>query len=511
MVAPLEQTGSRNPRTRQSAKERDEWHNYEWVALSVTTVGALLASIQGSALLIALPNILASLDAQFLTVMWVLLSYLLITTALVPVVGRLADIWGRKRLFNAGFAVFTLGSLLAGLSQPAFHGTDLVVARVIQGLGAALLFTNSTAIVADAFRHGRIGLGLGTNQIAAAAGFLLGPVVGGLLTALSWRWVFLANVPLGLFGTIWGIARLREPVARRRAQSFDWAGSLTFTLGLGAFLLGLSMIAFPLLGTLFIDIAIVLGAVLLVAFFVIELIEPQPMLDLRLFRRREFTFAAATGAINGLARGAVLFVLIFFLQGPYGKDPLAAGLMLTPFGAAFMLVGPLSGFLSDRFGSRGLSTIGLGVSAVGLLGLATIAVDTPYWEIAVLMALMGGGSGLFSSPNTNALMSAVTPHERGSASGIYAMLNNTGQMLSIVVAFPLVISRIPQDVMFRIFLYGGGMSSAPAALADFESGAHEAFLVSFAITLGAAVVSAFRPAHRRRLREERTDMSAAAK
>ncbi len=487
--------------TEQKAPEED-WRGYEWVALSVTTVGALLASIQGSALLIALPKILAALDAQFITIMWVLLSYLLITTAFVPVVGRLADIWGRKNLFNAGFAVFTLGSLIAGLSQPGFHGADLVFARVIQGLGAALLFTNSTAIVADAFRHGRIGLGLGTNQIAFAAGFLLGPVAGGLLTALSWRWVFLANVPLGVFGTIWGIRRLREPVVPARTQSFDRLGSLTFTLGLGSFLLGLSMIAFPLLGMLFVDGAIVAGAVLLVAFVALELNRRQPMLDLRLFRRPDFAFASATGALNGLARGAVLFVLIFFLQGPYGKDPLAAGLLMTPFGAAFMLVGPASGYLSDRTGARGLTTVGLLVSAVGLLGLATIVAATPYWQLAVYMALMGGGSGLFSSPNTNALMSAVHPHERGSAAGIYTMLNNTGQMLSIVIAFPLVLSRIPEDVMFRVFLYGGGMSAAPAALATFEGGVHEAFLVSFVITLGAATVSALRPA---RLRHQRED------
>ena len=480
----------------------DEWRGYEWVALSVTTVGALLAAIQGSALLIALPDILASLHAEFLTIMWVLLSYLLITTAFVPVIGRLADIWGRKTLFNAGFAVFTLGSLIGGLAQPQFHGTDLVVARVIQGLGGALLFTNSTAIVTDAFRHGRIGLGLGTNQIAFAAGFLLGPVAGGLLTALSWRWVFLINVPLGVFGTIWGMRRLREPVAPARTQTLDRLGSFTFTVGLGAFLLGLSMIAFPLLGALFVDGAIVVGLLLLVAFVAIELRQRQPMLDLRLFRRPDFAFASGTGALNGLARGAVLFVLIFFLQGPYGKDPLAAGLLMTPFGAAFMLVGPASGYLSDRLGARGLSTTGLALSAVGLLGLATIVATTPYWALAVFMALMGGGSGLFSSPNTNALMSAVHPHERGSAAGIYTMLNNTGQMLSIVIAFPLVLSRIPEAVMFRVFLYGGGMRAAPAAMATFESGVHDAFVVSFVITLVAAAVSALRPA---RLRHQRED------
>ncbi|HLG69947.1 MAG TPA: MFS transporter [Chloroflexota bacterium] len=479
------------------APKRDEWQGYEWVALSVTTVGALLASVQSSALLIALPDILTALHAQFLTIMWVLLSYLLITTALVPVVGRLADIFGRKMLYNAGFAVFTLGSLLAGLSQPAFHGGDMVLARVVQGIGAALLLTNSTAIVTDAFRHGRIGLGLGVNQIAAAAGFLLGPVLGGLLTAISWRWVYLANVPLGVFGTIWGIWRLREPLAAAKDKmSFDWAGSITFTAGLGCFLLALSMIAFPLLGLPVIYGLFVVGVVGLAVFVLVEIRVRQPMLDLKLFRGRQFSFAAGTNALNGLARGAVLFVLIFFLQGPYGKDPLTAGLMMAPFGAAFMLVGPLSGYLSDRVGSRGLATTGLAVSAIGLLALSTVTADMPYWRLALFMCLMGGGSGLFNSPNTNALMSSVEQRQRGSAAGIYTMVMNTGQMLSIAIVFPLVLSRIPEDVMFKVFLYGGGMSGTPQALAAFEQGVHQAFLLSFAVTIIAVVVSGLRPANR---------------
>jgi EmrB/QacA subfamily drug resistance transporter len=485
------ETAPRQTRVSQSSFEP----GYEWVALSVTTVGALLASLQGSSLIIALPDVLTALGASFLTIMWVLLGFLLITTALVPVVGRVADIVGRKRLYVSGFAIFTLGSLLAGLAQPQFHGWDLVAYRILQGVGGALLITNSTAIVADAFRHGRVGLGLGVNQVAGAAGFLLGPVVGGLLTALSWRWVFLVNVPIGILGTVWGLWRLREPVRLPAHQRFDWLGSITFVVGLGSLLLALSLIAFPMLPVPVVNAMFVVAVVALIAFVVAEIRAVQPMLDLRLFGDRLFGFAALAAGLNGLARGAVLFVLIFFLQGPYGQDPLMAGLMMTPFGAAFLLVGPVSGYLSDHYGSRVLATLGLLVSGAGLLGLSTVVATTPYWVLALYMVLMGGGSGLFTSPNVNALMSTVPPQQRGTASGINTMVGNTGQMLSIAIAFPLVLSRIPEDVMFKVFLFGGGMGDLPDALRAFEQGLHQAFLVSFGITIIAALASALRPSH----------------
>ncbi len=407
---------------------------YQWTALSVTTVGALLASIQGSALLIALPNIMADLHATFFTIMWVLLGYLLVTTVLTPVVGRLADMWGRKRLYNSGFAVFVLGSLVAGLAQPRFHGADLILGRLIQGVGGALLVTNSTAIVTDAFRKGRVGLGLGINQIAGAAGFLIGPVIGGLLTEWSWRWVFLFNVPLGIFGVIWGIWRLREPVTFAKHQRIDWFGLLTLTIGLTGVLLGLSMLAFPILSPPATNSIIVIGLISLILFAIIEPRIKQPIVQLRLFRNRLFLMANLSGLLNGIARGAVLFLLIFFLQGPYGQDPLR-------------------------------------------------------------MALMGGGSGFFVSPNTNAIMSSVEPQKRGSAAGILTMLNNTGQMLSIAIVFPLALSAVPMVAMMQVFIYGGGMSQFPAALAIFLHGLHFAFLVSFGISVVAMIVAALRPAH----------------
>ena len=259
------------------------------------------------------------------------------------------------------------------------------------------------------------------------------------------------------------------------SQTFDWVGSLTFTLGLGAFLMALSMVAFPSWGWTIIYVMFVLGPLALIAFVFTELRVSQPMLNVRLFSGRLFTLANVANLLNGVARGAVLFLLIFFLQGPYGKDPLTAGLMMAPFGLAFMLIGPISGHLSDHHGPRVLGTIGLLVSAIGLAGLATVSNHTPFWELAIWMALMGGGSGFFSSPNTSAIMTSVRPEQRGMAAGVRMMLAYTGQMLSIAIAFPLVLAKIPQDVMMNIFIYGGGMGNAPAALADFTHGVHLAF------------------------------------
>src|SRR5579875_1344872 len=462
------------PERGQAQAPRDD--GYQWVALSVTTVGALLASIQGSALLIALPNIMSELHAGFLTIMWVLLGYLLVTTVLTPVIGRLADMWGRKRLYNSGYVMF--------------------VGRVIQGIGGALLLTNSTAIVTDAFRKGQVGLGLGVNQIAGAAGFLIGPIIGGLLTEASWRWVFLFNVPIGLFGAVWAFWRLREPVRLAAHQHMDWFGSVTLTVGLTGLLLALSMMAFPMLPQPVVTTFLVVGIVALLLFILIEPRIKEPMVQLRLFRSRLFALANLSGLLNGIARGAVLFLLIFFLQGPYGKDPLTAGLMLAPFGAAFMIVGPISGRLSDFVGSRVLAPLGLGISAIGLFGLSTVGATTPYWLLSLYMVLMGGGSGLFASPNTNAIMSSVVPGMRGAAAGILSMLNNTGQMLSIAIVFPLALSAVPIAAMMQVFIYGGGMSQFPTALALFLHGLHQAFLVSFGLSVAAMIVAALRPSHR---------------
>ncbi|MGD0818824.1 MAG: MFS transporter, partial [Methanomassiliicoccales archaeon] len=260
---------------------------YEWVVLSVTTVGVLLASIQESALLISLPDMMSDLHMEFLTVMWVLLSYLLITTVMVPIFGRLSDMFGRKRFYVLGFALFTIGSLLGSLAQPQFHGWDLVGYRIIQALGGALLFANGTAMVADAFEARRLGFGLGVNMVAAGAGIVLGPVVGGILSPLGWQWIFLINVPFGVVGTIWAIIRLKEPVKVPKSQIFDWAGSATFLVGLAGLLMAVSLVAFPLVGSDMVDALFVIGIVGIIAFLIVERRAKHPMMDLGLFRNRE--------------------------------------------------------------------------------------------------------------------------------------------------------------------------------------------------------------------------------
>jgi MFS family permease len=278
-------------------------------------------------------------------------------------------------------------------------------------------------------------------------------------------------------------------------QRIDWFGLITLTVGLTGVLLGLSMLAFPILSQSMTYALIVIGLISLMLFGIIEPRIKEPVVQLRLFQKRIFLMANLSGLLNGIARGAVLFLLIFFLQGPYGQDPLRAGLLLIPFGLAFMIIGPISGRISDSIGSRILAPVGLGISSLGLLGLATITPATPYWLLALFMALMGGGSGFFVSPNTNAIMSSVEPKKRGSAAGILTMLNNTGQMLSIAIVFPLALSAVPMAAMVQVFIYGGGMSQYPTALAVFLHGLHFAFLVSFGISVVAMIVAALRPAH----------------
>jgi EmrB/QacA subfamily drug resistance transporter len=447
-----------------------------------------MASMQSSALLITLPDMMSSLHMGMFTVMWVLLVYMLITTAMVPLFGRLADMFGRKKLYVLGFAVFTFGSLLCGFSQASYAGADLIAYRVIQAVGGALMMANGTPMVADAFDARRLGLGLGINGIAFGAGMVVGPVVGGVLAPAGWQWIFFYNVPIGIVGTLWAYVRLREPTNVPRSPGFDWWGCTTFIVGMSSFLLAVSLYAFPM--GLSMDVIYALFAVGIVgiaAFLWIELKVKTPMLDLHLFRNPDFAIGCTTNMLNGLVRGAVLFLLIFFLQGPYGQDPLTAGLSLIPMGLAFIIVGPLSGRAADNHGPRLLTIAGLALTSLSMLGMIFIDHTTPFWWLVVLMLVAGIAGSLFGSPNMKTVMNAAPPARRGIASGTRVMLMNVGSMLSMAIALPMVLSGIPTQDMMNLFLYGGGIS--PQALAIFESGLHEAFLLFFVVSLVALAIS----------------------
>ena len=310
-------------------------------------------------MLITLPKMMAALHMEFLTMLWVLLVYLIIITVMIPIFGRLSDMFSRKRLYVIGFGMFTLGSFLCSLAQPQFNGWDLVGYRIIQALGGALLLANSAAMIADAFDKKRLGFGLGINQIAGASGLVLGPVVGGILSPLGWQWIFLINVPFGIAGTIWAIVRLREPTRVPKTQTFDWAGSAAFFVGLFALLLAISLSSFPLVGQDMVDVLFIVALVGIVAFLVIEWKAKHPMMDFKLFRNREYAVGNFTSLLNGLCLGAATFLLVFFFQGPYRYDPLTAGLSLIPLGVTMMVVGPISGRVSDKYGPRYLTILGL--------------------------------------------------------------------------------------------------------------------------------------------------------
>lgn len=466
----------------------DKTKGYEWTVLSVTTIGVLMAVMQSSALLIALPDIMGSLHMGMFTVMWVLLIYMLITTAMIPMFGRLADMYGRKNLYVLGFAVFTIGSLMCVFASPSYQGYDLIGFRIVQAMGGALMMANGTPMVADAFKANRLGLGLGINGIAAGAGLVLGPVVGGILAPYGWEWIFLYNVPLGIFGTIWAWRRLKEPANLPKSPGMDWIGCATFMVGMTSLLLAISLYAFPMgLSMEAIFALFAIGIVGILAFIWIELKVKTPMLDLHLFKHPDFALGCTSALINSLTRGAFLFLLIFYLQGPYRQDPLTAGLSLAPLGLCFIIFGPLSGRAADKRGVRVLAIVGLALSAISLFALIFIDQYTPFWWLVVIMLISGIGGSLFNSPNMKSVMNVAPPERRGIASGTRMMLVNVGSMVSMAIAMPMVLNGLSNEDMASLFLYGGGISSS--AITTFLNGLHEAFLLFFLISLVALAIA----------------------
>jgi EmrB/QacA subfamily drug resistance transporter len=449
----------------------------------------LLATVNSGTLVIALPDLERALGVSLLTLVWVILAFMIASTVLVLTFGRLSDLFGRKRAYVLGFAIFTAASLGAGF---AHGGTDLILWRVVQGIGGALLFANASALVTDAFPREQLGVAMGTNVMVAGVGLVLGPVLGGALVTISWHWVFWFNVPFGVAGTVWAALVLRELIRPEADPRFDWWGTVTFVVGLTGLTLGISRG-----GIVSWDDGLTIGSliaavVLLPAFLVAERRARAPMLDLSLFNDRGFSAATGAAFLSGLSRFALTFVFVLYFQGAQGDDPIIAGVKLAPLAAGMLIASPLAGAWADRNGARSLAAIGLVVSAVGMAGMTLLQTGTAYWETALWLLITGAGSGMFNSPNTAAMMGAVPEHRRGIAAGARMMLQNTGSVLSIAFVLAIVTSAVPTSVLLSIF---SGLHSglSDAALAPFIHNMHVALWVLAATSLAGAAVSLLRP------------------
>jgi MFS family permease len=433
---------------------------YKWIALSNTTLGTLMATINASIVLISLPAIFRGIGLNPLApgnvsyLLWMLMGYLVVTAVLVVLFGRLGDMYGRVRIYNLGFVVFTVAAV--ALSFDPFHlgggALWLIGWRVIQGIGGAMLMASSSAILTDAFPANQRGMALGVNMVAAVAGSFLGLLIGGVLSEWDWQAIFWVGVPVGILGTIWSLRSLKE-LGVRTPGKLDWAGCLTFGVGLTVLLTGITYGIQPygdsttgwanplVLG------AIGGGVLLLVAFCFIELRISQPMVNIRLFRSTSFGMGNLAGLMSSVGRGGLQFMLIIWLQGiwlplhgySFESTPLWAGIYMLPMTVGFLVAGPLAGSLSDRFGARPFTVSGMALMAVSFVALVMIPVDFNYWVFALLVFLNGLGGGIFTAPNTAAIMSSVPAAERGAASGVRATFFNAGSSLSIGIFFSLMI------------------------------------------------------------------------
>ncbi|MFC9501717.1 MFS transporter [Streptomyces sp. NPDC056982] len=435
----------------------------KWIALSNTTLGVLIATINMSIMLIALPDIFRGIGVDPLQpgntslLLWLIMSYMVVTAVLVVSFGRLGDMYGRVRMYNMGFAVFTVFSVL--LSVTWMHGTAgglwLIGMRVLQGVGGAMLMANSNAILTDAFPARQRGLALGLNQVAGITGSFVGLVLGGLLGPLNWHLVFLVSVPFGLFGTVWAYLKLHDTGVRAGAR-LDWWGNLTFAVGLIAVLAGITYGIQPYGGDImgwadpWVIAAIAGGLAMLAVFCVVETRVPEPMFHLSLFRIRAFTAGNVASLLAALGRGGLMFILIIWLQGiwlprhGYGfeQTPLWAGIYMLPLTVGFLVAGPFSGWASDRFGARAFATGGMLLAAATFLALQALPVDFNYPSFALVLLLNGLGMGLFAAPNRAAIMNSLPPDQRGVGAGISTTFQNSATVLSIGIFFSLMIAGL---------------------------------------------------------------------
>ena len=444
---------------------------YKWTALSNTTLGMFMAALDSSIVLISLPAIFRGINLDPLEpsnisyLLWMLMGYLVVTAVLVVSFGRLGDMFGRVKMYNAGFLIFTLASIALSLTPGT--GTSaamwLIAFRVVQGVGGALLMANSTAILTDAFKVEERGMAMGINMVAAIAGSFIGLIAGGLLAEVHWRLVFWVNVPFGIFGTAWAYLKLRETGVRRRAK-LDIAGNVTFAVGMVSILIGITYGLQPYAAhnmgwtRPMVLTALIGGVLMLVVFWIIENNVEEPMFNIRLFRIRAFTAGNLAGLLMSIGRGGLQFMLIIWLQGiwlplhgyNFEDTPLWAGIYMLPLTAGFLLAGPMAGWLSDRYGARPFATGGALLSALSFGLLMLLPADFSFPVFGALLLMNGLGVGVFAAPNTTAIMNSVPSSERGAASGMRATFQNTGMVLSIGLFFSLMIiglaSTLPRSM-----------------------------------------------------------------
>ena len=496
---------------------------YKWIALSNTTLGMLIATINASIVLISLPAIFNGIRLDPLTpgnvsyLLWLLMGYMLVTAVLVVTLGRLGDIYGRVRIYNAGFLVFTVCSI--ALSLDPFQGGRgamwLIGWRVLQAIGGSMILANSVAILTDVFPASQRGMALGINIVAAIAGQFIGLVLGGLLAEWNWRSIFWVNVPVGIIGTIWAYRSLHD-TGEQRPSTIDWWGNATFALGLSILLAGITYGIQPYGGATmgwsnpWVIAGLVGGAALLAVFCLIESRVAQPMFPLHLFRLGAFSTGNAASLLGAIARGGLQFMLIIWLQGiwlplhgyDYADTPLWAGIYLLPLTVGFLAAGPIAGRLSDRFGARWFAAAGLIIMSLSFTGLLLIPTDFSYPVFAFLVFLNGVGGGLFAAPNTAQIMSAVPAHLRGAASGMRATFMNAGMVLSIGVFFSLMVAGLSHSLPGTLSsgLTAQGVPPAAAAVVAGEPPVGTLFAAFLGYNpiqqlLGSGVVSQLPPAN----------------
>jgi MFS family permease len=451
---------------------REPGPNYKWIALSNTTLGVLMATINQSIVIIALPDVFRGVGLNPLSpgntsyLLWMFMGFLVVSAVLVVSFGRLGDMFGRVRMYTLGFAIFSIASIF--LTVTWMHGSSgalwLILWRVVQGVGGAFLFGNAAAIITDAFPANQRGRALGLNAIAGIAGSFIGLILGGALAPVNWHLIFLVSAPIGVFGTIWAYLMMHDIGIRKHAK-MDWWGNLLFAAGLVAILIGITYGLLPYGGhpmgwtNPWVLTAIIGGIAVLVIFIYVETKVAEPLFRISLFKIRAFAAGNVANLMLAMGRGGMQFMLIIWLQGiwlplhgySYNETPLWAGIYMVPLTIGFLLSAPISGALSDRFGPKAFTVAGPLLTALTFLLLIFVPVDFPYWEFAIVIALNGFGGGLFVSPNWAEMMNSVPPNQRGAAGGMIATFQNSAFVLSIGIFFSLMIAGLSSHLPSAMF------------------------------------------------------------